>query len=53
MLEESSKDDLDQNETNNRVFDTLLKIMSKKNKDNSDEDTEPVWISISLLLKML
>ena len=53
MLEESAKDNLDQNEINQKVFNSLFQITSKKNQVNSDEDTEPVWISISLLLKML
>jgi hypothetical protein len=53
VLNECAKNDMEQNEVNKCVFDSLLKLMVKKNQDNADEDTEPIWISISLLLKML
>jgi len=53
VLEECMKGKLDEVETNQKIFESLFKLMVKDHQGGNDEDTEPVKISISILLNML
>lgn len=53
VLEDCKKEGLNEMNTNKKVFDWIFKLMVKDNQYSSDDNTEPVRISISTLLKLL